>query len=908
MQFKEKVLKRMIAVTLGASAFAAMAQSSTPQKVEKIEVTGSNIKRVDAESASPITVITSEDIRRSGATSVQELLNNLAISSGSALSDVDAGNGFSAGSATVALRGLGSAATLTLINGRRISPAAFNDPNIGATVVTNLNSIPAAAIERIEILRDGASAIYGSDAIAGVVNIILRKDFRGALVSGTVSQSPRNEFLVKQASVAFGFGDIAKDRYNVFGTYERFEREPVLIRSEDNVSPLLQNATFIQRRTVLSSLSYPGNYYREAVRGSGIFGTFQAARTGCPLVIGGLCRYNQWDDLEQTGKSVRDTGYARGTLDINSKVSAFAEASYSKTVNTFTSAPPSSNPQAATFWRNAAGDLLRFQLVLPVGHRENPFAFPIGLRYRWVDLGRSQRVSKTEDTRVLAGLKGTVGSWEWESSFLYNISKAVDNTGRRFLFPAIQTAVNDGSYRFDGQNSQDVINRVSTITTNIGEGSAKIWDVKGSTEFGSLAGGPVGIAAGAEFRKDSILIQPDQNIAAGNIVGLGASFSDGTRNVASAYLEAVLPVTRTLEATLAARYDRYSDAGSSTNPKIGLKWKALPNMVFRSSYSTGFRAPSLSQTNRSAIRSFQAVNDPIRCPVTNTDEDCARLASVSARIVFNPNLKPETSSSRSLGMVWDVTRNLNLSLDYFDIRRENEIDRFSSNFQVNQLFLGDQRFAPFVFRDPNPLSWIPGIPNSGPVTGVDRAWLNLGKSQVTGIDLEVSHRANLGAIGNLTSTASVTYNISSRASREKGDPLIDYVGGVNTVTTGLGLPRVRGNIGVTWSRADWSVGARVNYVGGWNNFSSQFDCAANQGAAVSVAIPEVCRTKAWRTVDVNATYTGIKNLTLRMVVRNLTDEQPPFDFNGGDVTLGYNPQFHNALGIYPSLSATYQFK
>lgn len=713
----------MLALGAGTTGSVALAQQVPAQKIEKIEVTGSNIKRVDAETSSPITIITSEDIKRSGATSVQELLNTLSISSGSALSDIDGGNGFSPGSATVALRGLGSASTLTLINGRRISPAAFNDPNVGSTIVTNLNSIPAAAIERIEVLRDGASAVYGSDAIAGVVNIIMRKDFQGALVSGTVSQSPRNEFLIKQASVAFGFGDIAKDRYNVFGTYERFERDPVLIRSEDNVSPFLQNTTFIQRRTVLSSLSYPGNYYREAVRGSGIFGTFQAVRAGCPpsLVIGGLCRYNQWDDLEQSGKSVRDTAYARGTLDINPKVSAFAEASFSKTVNTFTAAPPSSNPQTATFWRNATGQLLSFQLVLPVGHRENPFAFPIGLRYRWVDLGRAQVISTTEDSRLLAGLKGTAGAWDWESSFLYNKSTADTVAGRRFLFPAIQTAVNDGSYKFDSPNSQEVINRVSTFTTNKGEGSAKIWDIKGTSEFGSLAGGPIGVAAGAEFRKDSIVIKPDQNIAAGNIVGLGASFSDGSRNVSSAYLEAALPVTHALEATLAARYDRYSDFGSSTNPKIGLKWKALPNMVFRSSYSTGFRAPTLSQTSRSAIRSFQAVNDPIRCPVTNTDEDCGRRASVSAQIVYNPNIQPETSRSRSLGMVWDASKDLSLSLDYFDIRRDSEIDRFSSSFQVNALFNGDKRFAPFVFRDANPLSWIPGVANSGPVIGVDRA-------------------------------------------------------------------------------------------------------------------------------------------------------------------------------------------
>ncbi len=919
MQARKRQLVNSIAAicALGVSGATPIVMAQTTpaaQKVEKIEVTGSNIKRVDAETSSPITIITSEDIKHSGATSVQELLNTLSISSGSALSDIDGGNGFSPGSATVALRGLGSAGTLTLINGRRISPAAFNDPNIGSTIVTNLNSIPTAAIERIEVLRDGASAIYGSDAIAGVVNIIMRKDFQGALVSGTVSQSPRNEFLIKQASVAFGFGDIAKDRYNVFGTYERFERDPVLIRSEDNVSPFLQNTTFIQRRTVLSSLSYPGNYYREGVRGSGIFGTFQAARTGCPanLVIGGLCRYNQWDDLEQSGKSIRDTAYARGTLDINPRISVFAEASISKTVNTFTAAPLSTNPQAATFWRNPTGELLRFQLVLPVGHRENPFAFPIGLRYRWVDLGRSLVISKTEDSRLLAGLKGTVGAWDWESFFLYNKSTADTVAGRRLLFPAIQTAINDGSYRFDGQNSQDVINRVSTFTTNKGEGSAKIWDIKGTSEFGSLAGGPIGVAAGAEFRKDSIVIQPDQNIAAGNIVGLGASFSDGTRNVSSAYVEAALPVTRSLEATLAARYDRYSDFGSSTNPKIGLKWKALSNLVFRSSYSTGFRAPTLSQTSQSSIRSFQAVNDPIRCPVTNTDEDCGRRASVSAQIVYNPNIQPETSSSRSLGMVWDINKDMSFSLDYFDIRRDSEIDRFSSGFEVNALFNGDQRFAPFVFRDSNPLSWIPGVPNSGPVIGVDRAWLNLGTSQVTGIDLEMSHRANFGEMGKVTSTASMTYNISAKASREKGDPLIDYVGGVNTVTTGNGLPRFRGNIGFTWERGDWSAGARLNYIGGWNNYSSQFDCAGNLGAAVSAAIPEVCRTRSWRTIDVNATYTGIKNLTLRLVIRNLTDEMPPFDYNdvlnAGNVTLGYNPQFHNALGIYPSLSATYKFK
>jgi len=907
--------------TAGSVFYAASSQAQqtappgqqtppTATKVEKIDVTGSNIKRVDAETSSPVTIITAEEIKRSGATSVQELLNNLSASSGSALTDVSAGNGFSQGSATVALRGLGSAATLTLINGRRISPAAFNDPNIGSTVVTNLNSIPAAAIERIEVLRDGASAIYGSDAIAGVINIILRKDFTGGLLNASISQNPDNEFRIKQANVAFGFGDLAKDRYNIFGTYERFERLPVLIRSEDNVDTFLQDPTFIQRQTVFSSLSYPGNYYREAVAGSRVFGTFVAARTGCPIVSGGLCRYNQWNDLEQTGKTQRDTGYLRGTFDINDKLSAFTEASYSRTVNTFTGAPLASNPQTPTVWRNSAGQLLSFQLVLPVGHRENPYAFPVGLRYRWVDLGRDRTISKTEDARILVGLKGGFGSWDWESGFLYNTSKSDVSSGRRLRFPSVQQAINDGSYQFNGQNSQEVINRVSTRTTNKGEGSSKIWDLKGSTEWGRLPGGPIGIALGAEFRGDDIKIRPDQRIVNAEIVGLGASFADGSRNVKSIYAESVLPVIPSVEVTLAARHDRYSDFGSTTNPKVGVKWKALSNLVFRSSYSTGFRAPSLSQTSRSSIRSFQPVNDPIRCPVTNTDEDCSRRSSISAQIVFNPNLQPETSVSKSVGVVWDIAKNVNVSLDYFNITREDEIDRFSSSFQVNALFNGDRRFANLVFRDPNPLSWIPGVPNSGPVIGVDRAWLNLGKSQVSGIDIDASHTASLGEMGKLVTTLSATYNISSKNAREKGQPMIEFIGGINNTVTGLGLPRVRGNLATSWTYQDWVFGARLNYIGGWNNSSSVFTCAQSVASGQNAinALPGVCKVKGWRTLDINAAYTGIRNLTLRLVIRNLTDEKPPFDYYGGDTTLGYNANFHNPLGIYPTLSATYRFK
>ncbi len=903
MQARKKYLGVAVAAICALGAGASFAQQApAAQKVEKIEVTGSNIKRIDAETSSPIVIITAEEIKRSGATSVQELLNNLSIAQGGALSDISGGNGFSPGTSTVALRGLGSQSTLTLLNGRRISPAAFTDPNTGSSVITNLNSIPATAIERIEILKDGASAVYGSDAIAGVVNIILRRDFTGALLGATVSQNGDSEFLTRQVNVALGFGDLARDRYNVFVNYERFERDPVLIRDNDNVDDryafLGTNPPGLNRRSVLSSFSFPGNLLRESVPGSGNFNTIALARPGCAIVTANLCRYNQWDDLEQSGKTIRDTGYARGSYDFSASLSAFGEVSFSKATNTFTGAPPTGTP-AITTWLSNTGQQLRFALVLPVGHPDNPFNFRAGLRYRFVELGRAQTISVTEDSRVLAGLKGTVGRWDWESSFLHNTSKQTSSSGRTLLFPEVQNAINDSSLRFNGTMNQAMIDRISARATDSGKSTTSIWDLKGSAEFGSLPGGAIAAAGGLEFRRDELKITPDANIVASRFVGLGASFANGSRNVSSAFVEASLPITKSIEGTLAGRFDRYSDYGSSSNPRIGVKWKALPSLAARANYSTGFRAPSLSQISSSSVRSFQNIGrDPIRCPVTADDDDCNRI--VASQIQFNPNLEPEKSKSATIGIVWDATKDTGVTMDFFKIRRNNEIDRFSSAFVVTRNFRGEARFANSVLRDPNPLSWLPGVPNSGPIQTVLRQYLNLGGTEVSGIDLDIVHRLNLGEMGKLRLSGSGTYNISNKFAREKSDVMTEAIGGIN-------LPRARGNLAASWDYQDWIVGARYNYVGQYAYRDGFGTCEDYLGTAAIANVPGICTIRSWQTIDVNATYTGFKNLTLGLVIRNINDYKPPFDYNANTV-LGYNTAYHNPQGINGAFSATYRFK
>jgi iron complex outermembrane recepter protein len=222
---RKKQLAVAIAATffVGGVAYAQQGQQ-TPQKVEKVEVTGSNIKRIDAESAAPIQVISAEEIRRSGKTTVTELLRELPINAAGGLTELTGSGSFSAGAASASLRGLGSTATLVLLNGRRVTAYGLADPNFGQSGAVNLNAIPLAVVEKIEILKDGASAIYGSEAIAGVINIILRKDYTGARAGVGGSINSEGLYGTVNATASFGVGDLARDRYNVFGNVEVFRQ------------------------------------------------------------------------------------------------------------------------------------------------------------------------------------------------------------------------------------------------------------------------------------------------------------------------------------------------------------------------------------------------------------------------------------------------------------------------------------------------------------------------------------------------------------------------------------------------------------------------------------------------------------------------------------------------------------
>jgi iron complex outermembrane recepter protein len=889
------------AQALGALALATAAQAQ--QRIEKIEVTGSNIKRIDAETPSPVTVVTREHIQNSGTRDIAELLRNVsAASAGSQLDQTS--NSFSNGAQTVSLRGLGSAGTLILLNGRRVTPGAYADPNTGNSTVYNLNAIPIDAIERIEILKDGASAIYGSDAMAGVVNFILRSNYNGAEASASYSQSAEGEWSSYRASATVGIGNLERDRWNFIASLEHFHRDPVNIREVTNVATVL-NTALGNWRVTQSANGFPGNYFRENVLGNGNFATFVAFDANCPAgqVIANRCRYDSYRDVNISFDQDRNDAYLRGTLNLSANLTAFGEVLFSRTKSDYFSTPQFISNAGST-WGDANGNLRTYRIILPPGHPDNPTTVPVAVAYTFADLGRRKSFQTNDNTRVVLGLKGNTGAWDWETGFLHMKNEREEKNSGYISFPGLQQAVSSGAYRFNGQgNSAAVLSQVGTTFLEVGESSITSIDLRGSRELMELRGGPMAIAAGAEFRQEELKIVSDPQIVRGDILGRGTSSADGDRNITALFAELSMPFARNLETQLALRTERYSDFGNSTTPKVGIKWNPVEQWAFRGTYAKGFRAPSLSQISQSSVQAFNnGVRDPLRCPTfVSSNPDCA--TSFASYIRANPDLQPEKSDNYTIGMIFAPTRSSSIAVDYWSIKRKDQIDRFSATY----LLANESRFPNAIVRDPNPATWLHGTPNSGPIQAVLRQFFNLNETHVSGIDVDAQWTVRTPTMGRFTTALAGTYLMEYKYAVDVIDPLVDEAGTYGGPSDAL--PRFRGNLSTTWDVGPWTTVARLNYVRGWFAGSGGGVGTENCFYSASQLPDSTCKVKPWTTVDLGVTWKGIRNLTLGVLVRNVFDRDAPYDPAYSLTTqTGFNPVYHNALGRYYTVNASYRFR
>jgi len=924
MKIKEKVgvvsVRLALAVLAGAVIVPAHAQTQDAKPAEKkedasaqhkVDVTGTRIRRVNAETASPVTIITKDELTRGGATSLNEALRNIAANVGG-VDDTRAG-GFTSGAASLNLRGIGTQATLTLINGRRL--ASYAQPDFQTTFV-DLNSVPIGAVERIEILKDGASAIYGSEAMAGVVNIIMRESFEGIEVGGSYAMSERSDGEQGRATVTFGKGSLVQDRFNVYATVDLRKFKPMLLSKRDDYlgTQDFRPWGYRDNRNLYTS---PGNLYWTD-RATGKFVARPIEGGSCPadrLVpadnffgagnsIGTVCVFDDIKDstYNAAGYSERVGLTSRATWAISPTTTAWAEVMWHQN---------RSSLQGLPHW--VAGQNGATHPALPITHPQYPKDLidpvtgrtlaggngTVRVRAQLTDFPGQGQNNETNFGRYLAAIKGTVGNWDWEAGALWTGSHVESRRTSGLLRTPFVNAYRNGTFLFGkSYDNQALLSQILTNTASFYKSSVTQFDAKISGELFTLPAGAVGVAVGVEARKEKLTTNPDPVAVRGELYNnaqLPPGFTND-REVKSIYAEANVPVIKSLEAQLAVRHDRYSDYGTSTTPKVGVKWTPLSTFAMRGTYAEGFRAPTLVENSNDIRKAFISFRDPARCndrfKVGCNDQSPYESGA-------NPALKPETAKSFTVGAVYEPFTWLNASVDLWRIKREDEI----STLDLQKVLQDPSRYAGnpavAIVRDPITAADQAAGATAGEITLIRMLLTNVSVTDIRGVDLDLKAKFNMGEWGIFEPQLQWTRYHSYKHAPSPDDDLIEYAGT-------RGTPKNTANLRTVWKKAAWQVSADVNHIGKMASVDDfTLPCTFR-----TEGYPELCNgIKSFTTVNLGVKYKGFsfaKDLVVGLIVENAFDKKPPFHYYSSR-GLGYYAPLHSPRGRYFQVRFDYKF-
>jgi iron complex outermembrane receptor protein len=907
---KKTRLSRSLQIAFATGALTAICGVSYAQSTQRVEVTGSRIKRVDAESANPITVIGREEIERSGVTTLNEALQRIT-GAGGTLDDRTT-NGFAPGGGGLNLRGLGFNSTLVLINGRRMPTYPFAQQLGTAQGFNDLQNIPLAAVERVEILKDGASAIYGADAVAGVVNIILRKEYQGLEIGADIGQSSRSDGNIARANLTGGFGNLARDRYNVLIGANVSSRDAIQsnARSWAGTEDLRPRGGSDRR----SAYGDPGTIFDLVDPDADPYymaGCGPTTQRGGSSIRGGICRYDRANYGALQPESKKAGLYGRLTFALTPDITTFAELMLTQ------------NKFASKGWpAGTTDDVGLGSYIIPGGTPGNPFVNDAEVYYRFTDAGIRGDKGKSDTTRLMLGAQGVTAGWDWEAALNVNRIK-IDNLATNNALnsrvlcltnPAAAASYAAGgdplglgtlddifaanpsyasyfktelakcasafatygyyNYQNPSLNNPGIGAYIRHDSSRAGRSNLDGFDLRASRDLMQLGGGALGFAVGLDYRREKVSDIPDQQLQTGDTLSISAAQAFGSRKVMAVYGELNAPFTKSLEANFAVRYDKYSGNGdfASTSPKVGLKYKVLDNLALRATASKAFRAPSLFETTPAQQTAFTfGITDPINCPAGSdpeTNPDCG--LDVRRVQQGNPNLKPERSKSLTLGAIFEPANAVSIAVDLWKIDRKDEIGAFGDQLLVN-LFPTN---PDIVVRNP-----------AGKIVQINSVPVQLNKTSTWGSDVELNMRHDLGSIGRLTSKVGVSYVASYKFSTldDTGAPTtVEYNGTYNQ-------PRYRTNWDFALARGPWEFS-----LGGY-------------GVGAYEGLGTTTRVSGFEVWNLGLSYTGIKNLKLRATINNLLDKAPPFNDETSGSNAGYNAQFGDVVGRFFTIGAQYKF-
>jgi iron complex outermembrane receptor protein len=906
-----------------AIALACVALSAAAQDVQRVEITGSAIRRLDAETALPVQVLRREDIDRSGATSTVDLLQRLAVIQGSTHEAANVG-GSTFGFSGVSIHNIGETRTLVLLNGRRLT--LFGGQSLtGSAAAVDLNSIPVAAIERIEILTDGASALYGSDAIAGVVNFITKRDTTAGDVTVGFS-APRGGAVEKRISVSKGIGSLADDGYNLFVALGADTRSKLDATSRDFAKTGIIDFSFNGQR-YNAFLGSPRSIPANAVDDAGnLVSPYLIANGSCPprharvldpATGTSSCYFDFSTELEIYPTRERQSALASFTKTLGSNHTLTADLMYSNAEATARIAPV---PGGVSI---PAGSPLHDQYLLPIGITQDSQAI-----YRVMDLGKRTNHDRAEFTMAALGLEGRVGGWDYNAALTHSRSDVASDIEGYPGARAFVALLNSGAidpFVGPGQQSAAGLAGLQSIAYkgywDGGTSSLTSAELRGSRELAKLSHGPLMLGAGVNVYNEKFQSKPSlfaQALLADPVAGFPADPANGLpgevrfgdesatipygadRNVVGAFVELNAPLAKGLDVTGSARYDKYSDFGNATTAKASLRWAPTPGFLMRASLGTGFKAPTVPQL-RASLQQFGVTSEPYACSAEMAQIAASLGASCRPGTVQydqfaggNPLLQPEKSRQASIGFRLEPSPSWSFGADLWHVAIR---DAFG---QITE----DEVFA-------NPLSY-PGAWTTAVEVSTGNTYLafnasnqNLGKQYSTGIDFDLNGRWKT-AYGMLRSQLSATYMLRERIQLQPGGPYFSAIG--NNAELGIVTFRWQGKLTTSLEMGAWTHTLGVNFKSGYRDAeydAERYDAAGNLTGTFDTVRLEI---KPYATVDWQTAWAMRKNLTLTLGLLNVFDEKPPLSLAEGGLNkgqmFGYDDRYYDARGrtVYANLS------
>jgi iron complex outermembrane receptor protein len=885
---------------------AVLATSAWAQD-QRVEITGSMLRKTDAETALPVTVIQAEELKKLGIVTAEQALSRIAANQ----SNFGVSQGVGAttgGKAEADLRGLSgpqgtnSNKTLVLLNGRRIANHAFD------AAAVDLYAIPIAAISRIEVLRDGASAIYGTDAIGGVINFILKTDYTGLEISAETQQPQASGGGdTNRVTLSGGFGNLNTDKFNFVGSLD-FRKQDVLLAAdrEFSKSGVIRGAV----TAGTSGTSFPGD-----------LNGFEPTLPGCappnsiPNETGTSCRYDFSRDVDAIPENEQTTALLRGSYAFTPTTIGSLEYLYARNKSKQqVAAVPTSMLMPATSPFFPAGAPLTAGGIPDLNNPGGP-NIPGGVaNWRMVPGGKRVSGSDTTTERAMAELQGSfTGGWDYKTALGYSNNKSdASAIGGYLNEDIIQTGVFNGLINpFGGQTAagQALIDSAQPggAVTLTGKSEMTFADFRVSKDLYQMPAGMLSGAFGVEVRNEKASFVATDITAALPSLGIDPdSDTSGKRDVWAVFAEVGIPVMKGLDFTVAARYDNYSDFGSTFNPKVGLRFQPMKEMLVRGSYNKGFRAPTLYELYQPPALTFTTDNydDPLLCPggvpvpgasagVVCGQQVLQRQAGPGGLGQPVSNLKPEKSDTYTIGLVFEPIANLSFGIDYWNIKIKEQIAPTPEQAIFGDTATYASRFVrcsalpatgPGASRDD--INTCLNFPAFDPIAFIDTPNENLGDLRTDGIDVSAGWRSPTTPYGGFGVTFDGTYVIGYEYQRLRNGEFINAVG---RYSDNAPVFRWQHVLTGSWGMGPWSALLAYRYKTGYLDQDG---------------VNDVGSYTIW---DTAVTWTGVKNLTLTAGVKNIFDKDPPLTGQVTTFQRGYDPRFTDPLGRTFTFRASYQF-